>query len=184
LVLEGSFGWAPYLRTGVPGSLEPLGVSLCPRVLKTLVLGLGNPILRDDGVGIAVARAVRDRLTNNDVVVEEASVGGLRLLDWLAGFDRAVLIDAIQTADGKPGTVYHLDGSQFTACRHASSSHDADMATALEIGRRLGLPLPTEIEVIAVEATDVTTFGEDLTPAVASAIPNAVEAVLDSLQAK
>jgi hydrogenase maturation protease len=153
--------------------------------MKILVLGLGNPILRDDGVGIAVARAVAGCLKppapGDTVVVAEASVGGLRLLDWLAGYDRAVLIDAIQTAAGVPGAVYRLDSSQFAACRHASSSHDADLATALEIGRQLGLPLPAEIQVIAVEAADVTTFGEDLTLAVAAAIPIAVEAVLNSL---
>jgi hydrogenase maturation protease len=66
--------------------------------MKTLVLGLGNPILTDDKVGIHVVRAAAGHCSPaNGVTFAEASVGGLRLLDLLAGYDRAVMVDAIQT---------------------------------------------------------------------------------------
>jgi len=150
--------------------------------MKTLILGLGNPILRDDGVGIHVARALRELLTDrDDVVVKEASFGGLRLLDALSGYDRAILVDAIITRNGKPGDVYCLSSQQFEGCLHVSSSHDVDMATALETGAQLGMTLPAEIKIVAIEAENVSDFGEEMTPAVAGAVPRAVEAVLNEL---
>lgn len=147
--------------------------------MKTLILGLGNPILRDDGVGVHVARALQKLLAGrDDVVVDEASVGGLRLLDVLAGYDRAILVDAIQTRGGKPGDVYRLPGEQFQGCLHVSSSHDVDLGTALAAGERLGMSLPQEIRIVAIEVENVLDFGEEMTPGVAAAVPRAVETVL------
>jgi len=150
--------------------------------MRTLILGLGNPILRDDGIGIHVARALKRLLADReDVTVAEASLGGLRLLDVLAGYDRAILVDAIKTAGGKPGTVYRLSGEQFQGCLHVSSSHDVDLGTALATGRRLGIGLPREIRIVAIEVENVVNFGEEMTPAVAAAVPRAVQAVLQEL---
>jgi len=70
---------------------------------KTLVLGLGNSILTDDGVGCFVARELEGRLSYKGVEIMESSVGGLGLLDLLAGYDKAIIIDAIHTEEGKPG---------------------------------------------------------------------------------
>jgi hydrogenase maturation protease len=76
--------------------------------LKTLVLGLGHPIRTDDGVGIYVVRAAGARCGRNDVAFAEASAGGLQLLDFMAGYERLILVDAIQTRAGRPGDVYRL----------------------------------------------------------------------------
>lgn len=75
---------------------------------KTLVLGLGNPILSDDGVGLRVAAGLEGRL-GEGVTVIEASLAGLDLLELLSGYDRAIIIDAIQTEGGQPGRIYRLD---------------------------------------------------------------------------
>ena len=157
-----------------------------------LVLGLGNPILTDDGVGILVVREVQSRLLSSPAVsagevrrgslaFAEASVGGLRLLEVLTGHDRAILVDAIQTADGCPGEVYRLTPGDFCASLHSGCSHDVDLFTALEFGRQLGLAMPQEIVIIAVEVEDVVTFSEQCTPAVEAAIPRASEMVLQEL---
>ncbi|GAH17016.1 unnamed protein product [marine sediment metagenome] len=71
--------------------------------MKTLILGLGNPILSDDGVGFCVAGELRGRLSQQEVTVMETSMTGLSLLDLLAGYDRAIIIDAIQAVGGKAG---------------------------------------------------------------------------------
>jgi hydrogenase maturation protease len=148
-----------------------------------LVLGLGNPILSDDGVGIHVVRAVAARWTGDGVQFQEASVGGLRLLEVIAGYDRLILVDAIQTPDGTPGHVYHLTPDDLRKSLHAGSTHDLSFEGALAWGRRMGMALPPDdaIRLIAVEAEDVLTFGEALTPAVAAALPDAAEAVLAEL---
>ncbi len=147
------------------------------------MLGLGNPILTDDGVGIHVVRQVAAACDRPDVSFAEAAVGGLRLLELIAGYDRLILVDAIQTPDGRPGQVYCLAFNDLRGSRHAGSTHDLSFQEAIAWGRRLGLALPAEdaISIIAVEVQDVLSFGETLTPAVTSAVPRAVQEVLAEL---
>lgn len=171
---------------------------------KTLILGLGNPILTDDGVGIHVVRAVQSHLTSyalrltsyalrftslrltphaSRLEFAEATVGGLRLLEIITGYERVIIVDAIQTPDGKPGEIHRLHPNDLRASLHAGSTHDLSFGAALALGREMGMKLPTDedIVIIAIEAEDVLTFGETCTPAVAAAIPRAVEAVLAEL---
>jgi hydrogenase maturation protease len=156
---------------------------------QTLILGLGNSILTDDGVGIYVARLLAERLKDRpDVAVAEACVGGLRLLEMVGGYARLILVDAIQTASGQPGAIYRLTPDDFADPRRAASlhsgcSHDMDLFTALEFGRQLGMALPKEFVIIAIEARDVITFAERCTPEIEAAIPAALQAVLAEIGA-
>lgn len=151
----------------------------------TLVLGLGNSILTDDGLGIHAVRAVASQCPRDDVVTAEASVGGLRLLDLVAGYDRIILIDAIETPNGSPGRVYRLRPNDLRRSLHSGSTHDLSLMGALTLGRRLGMHLPDDeaIIIFAIEAQDVITFGEECTPTVAAAIPSVVEMVCEELSA-
>jgi hydrogenase maturation protease len=146
---------------------------------KTLVLGLGNPLLTDDAVGLHVARELRARLGNRpDVEVDEDYHGGLRLMERMIGYDRGIVVDAIRSGDD-PGTVHRLSDDSFPT-QHSASAHDASLSTALALGRTLNAHLPKAGNVLffGIEAADVTTFGECCTPEVEAAIPRAVEAVL------
>lgn len=151
------------------------------RKTKTLVLGLGNPILCDDGVGFRVIAELKGRLDQQEVTVIETSAAGLSLLDLLAGYDRAIIIDAIQTVGGEAGQIYQLDPEAFNATRHAASPHDVNFATALELGNRLGLALPQQIVIFAIEVADTSTFSEECTPEVSRAIPVCVEKIIQLL---
>jgi hydrogenase maturation protease len=148
-------------------------------VPRTLVLGLGNPILRDDGVGWRVVQAVEARMKGDDGAPEFdcVALGGLSLMERMVGYDRAILVDAIQTQGGAPGMVYRLTLDDLPTL-HANAAHDASLPAALELGRRLGARLPDDVAIIAIEAADVLDFGEELTPDVAAAVPRAVEMVL------
>lgn len=149
--------------------------------MKTLVLALGNPFLSDDGVGFHVARALDGRFDRQEVAVAETSLAGLSLLDLLVGYDRAIIIDAIQTKEGKVGQVYRLEPEAFVATRHASTPHDINLATALELGNRLGLALPQQITIFAVEVEDVATFSDRCTRKVEEAIPVVADMVAQEL---
>ena len=142
------------------------------KLVKTLILGLGNPILSDDSVGLHVARVLDKRLVQPEVVVVETSATGLEFLDLLAGYDRAIIIDAIQTNEGKPGQVCRLTPDDFDNTRHTSMPHDINFATALELGKKLGLPLPQQIVIFGIEAKDLISFSEECTPEVMAAIPD------------
>lgn len=149
--------------------------------MKTLILGLGNPILGDDGVGFRVAEELKDRLDEQDVTVVETSMAGLNLLDLLTGYDRTIIVDAIQTVGGKAGQIYRLCPEALDFTRHATSPHDVDLATALELGKRVGLALPQEITIFAIEVADASTISEECTPKVRRAVPVCAEMIVREL---
>jgi hydrogenase maturation protease len=149
--------------------------------MKTLVLGMGNSILSDDGVGIHVAHEVAKRLNNPQVTVSETNTTGLGLLDSIVGYDKVIIIDAIQTEKGRAGQIYRMSTEDFSLTKHLSSPHQINLATALELGKMLNLAMPREITVFAVEAKDIMSFSEKCTPEVEKAIPETVRMVLEDL---
>jgi hydrogenase maturation protease len=146
--------------------------------MKTLVLGIGNTILSDDGVGCRVAQRLKRRLQGrDDVTVKETSLSGLSLLEEMAGYERLIIIDAIQTKSGKPGAIYKLSPEDFKI-GHMAVVHDLGLFSALDLGRKLGLDMPREVVIFAIEAKDMVTFSEELSTEVEKAIPRVVGRVM------
>ena len=159
------------------------------KLMKTIVIGLGNPILTDDGVGVLVAYEVSKILAlqnRNDINVTEASVGGIRLMELMVGFNRAILVDAIISSNGSsPGTIHKMsldDLMDISPTQHSASAHDTSLITALAMGRKLGLSLPDEIVIFAIEVENIIDFNENPTTGVAKAIPHATKSVLDEIE--
>ena len=151
--------------------------------MKTLILGIGNPILSDDSVGCRVAQQLGERLKGHKhITVKETSLSGLSLLDEVAGYERLIIVDAIQTRDGKAGAVYKLSPDDFKAGRMAII-HDVGLFGAMELGRKLEMAMPREVVIFAIEAKDVTTFSEECSPEVEGAIPEVVEVVMREVSA-
>jgi hydrogenase maturation protease len=151
--------------------------------MKILVLGLGNPLVTDDSVGLRVVEALKPLLADRpDVEVSEDYWGGLRLMERMIGFDRAIIIDAI-CSGAPPGTIHRLTPDSISTQRSASA-HDVNLPTALEFGRTAGVSLPKneDILLVGIEAEDILTFGEQCTPAVEASIPRAVGAVMEALE--
>jgi hydrogenase maturation protease len=152
--------------------------SRCKGDMKTLILGIGNTVLTDDGVGCKVAQRLEKRLRGrSNITVKETAVSGLSLLDEITGYERLIIIDAIQTHDGKPGAIYKLSPSDFKTGRMAII-HDLGLVSTLELGRRLEMDMPREVVIFAIEAKEMATFSEKLSPEVEKAVPKAVEVVL------
>jgi len=139
--------------------------------LKTLILGLGNPYLSHDIAGLKVIKLLEERLSNPDIALYETSLAGINLLDHLVGYDKAIIVDAIRTSDGKPGNICRLTPEEFDTSCHTTSSHDIGIIAAIELGKRLGLSMPQVIEIIGIEAEDVFTLSEECTAAIEVAIP-------------
>ena len=161
-------------------------------MMKTLIVGLGNPILGDDGVGWKVAAEVERLLPSPPrgegqgmrVDVDCVSLGGLSLMEHLIGYQHAIVIDAIGTGQHPIGTAYHfrLDDLYDPTSGHTTAVHDVSLITALKMGRSMGAALPDRIDVVAIESPYVYDFTEELTPPVAAAVPQAVELVMDLLR--
>lgn len=150
--------------------------------MKTIVIGLGNPILSDDSVGIKVSRILKERVfAENDIDVVEIYAGGMRLMDAMVGYERAVIIDAMVTGKLSPGSLQTLPLSALISTRNMTCMHDTNILTALEFGRMLGIKLPEDITVFGIEAKDVETFGEELTSGVSEAVSAVVDRIVNSL---
>jgi hydrogenase maturation protease len=156
--------------------------------VKTIVVGLGNPILGDDGIGWKVAEEVERLLISEDagrgmhVFVEYCALGGLSLMENLVGYDEAILIDAL-ALDGPPGSVltFPLDDLPNYSAEHTTSAHDTSLQDALKIGHSMGLSLPERITVVGIKAQQLYDFSETLSPDVAASVPIAAKAVMDLL---
>ena len=150
--------------------------------MKRLVLGVGNPIGTDDGVGIHVARELK-KLDLPGVEVEELPANGLELLDMVVGYDKVIIVDAIKTRGGNPGDFYTLTEDDFVRSVHGASPHGINIPTALAMGRRI-VPeqMPRELIFVAVEVEDIENVSDKMTPKVAKAVPRIVEFVEERLK--
>ena len=139
---------------------------------------LGNDIVSDDGFGPVVARKLLD---NNDFSTEAeiitASVAGFNLLDLLAGRERVLIVDAMVSGRFAPGTLNFFRAGILTPAKNLITSHQISLPTTLELGKILGLKMPQVVDVIAVEAEDIETLSEELTPTVQKAVNGALELI-------
>jgi len=151
--------------------------------VRTLVLGIGNPILGDDGIGFHIAQELAKEIKDENIDVKDTSVDGLNLLELIVGYDRLIVIDAIMTEDEKVGEIYRLKPENICEpARSAISPHHFNLATTLEIGKRLfPKEIPEEIIVFAVGTQEVTKVTEEMTVKVKKAIPRVVSLILEEI---
>jgi hydrogenase maturation protease len=151
--------------------------------MKTIVIGLGNPILGDDGVGWKVAEEVKQQLASDSPVdVDFLSLGGISLMEHLIGYERAILIDAI-TSDREIGSVIvsNLNEMPDYSAFHIASAHDTSLQNALKLGKSMGASLPKEVIVVGIAVNHIYEFSEALSPAVARAISKVTKFVINLL---
>ena len=145
--------------------------------MRTLVLGLGNELAGDDAVGLLAARAVREDLANAADVVE-SSASGMALIEVLAGYERAVVVDAIMTGKSAPGTITEM-GMDEVGRVVAPSVHQAGLPELAAVAERLGLGFPSRTRVLAVEVVDPHTLGAPLSAPVVAALEEVARRVRD-----
>jgi len=159
--------------------------------MKTLIIGLGNPILGDDGVGWKVAQEVALQLplvglNSSSVAVECFALAGISLMEQMIGYERVILIDSLNTGQHPQGDVvtFTLNELADLTYGHSASAHDLSLKNALVMGRSMQVSLPDDqqVHVVAIEAEHVYDFGETLTPTIEKAVPKAVDAVLNLLR--
>jgi hydrogenase maturation protease len=155
--------------------------------MQILVIGLGNPILGDDGVGWRVVEEIARKTANKpDIEVDCVSLGRLSLMERITGFERVILVDSIFTGEKPIGTVslFLLTELPELSSGHTTAVHDTSLRNALKVGRSMDILLPSDEEVfiVAIEAENVYDFSETLSQTVEAAVPQAVKAVLQLIQ--
>ncbi len=143
--------------------------------MNTVILGLGNELLGDDGVGIVAARLLKKQI-GDEVEVMESSLSGLALLDILVGYEKAILIDSILTENGSPGQIYEIFPQDLPAPK-ASSAHYAGLPELFEISEIYQLDFPQWVKIFAVEVEDPYTLREGLSKQVQKALPDLITKV-------
>lgn len=133
-----------------------------------LILGIGNDILTDDAIGPKLARDLQKDLTNENISFMTAAAGGLEILEMIKDFEQVLIIDAIKTRDGIPGTIYYLTPDNFKETLHISSFHDVSFLTALELAKKLEINIPSRIDIIAVEIVEDLTFSNEFSEDIAA----------------
>jgi hydrogenase maturation protease len=151
--------------------------------MKTIVIGLGNPILGDDGVGWRVAEEVRQAIDPClQVDVECLSLGGLSLMEHLIGYERVILIDAF-ISDEEPGSIHVSKLSELPnySAFHITSAHDTSLQDAIKLGKSLGAKLPVDVTVVGITAKYVYDFSEELSQPIRDSVQKATKIVINML---
>ncbi len=143
---------------------------------RQLVLGLGNDLLGDDGVGLWLVDALRARPALAGFDFETSEGAGLALLELLDGYERAVIVDCVAEENGCPGRVQRLSAEEFETRSVDLSSHYAGLPQVLALGRRLGLAMP-KVDVIAVSVQDPYRIGTGFSPELEERLPAIADAV-------
>jgi len=147
--------------------------------MKTIILGIGNLILRDDGVGIHISRELSKIIDNKDIAIDEALTGGMNLLDLILGYDKAIIIDAVKSEEKEHGMVKKILLSEFNTM-HSCNPHDVSLIEAIELAKKMGeSKIPSEIVIIGIMMKEIPCeFGEELSKEIKTAVPEAVKLTL------
>jgi hydrogenase maturation protease len=141
--------------------------------LSVAVLGLGNPVVSDDAVGLHVA-AELERLFGNSpvpgVTVMTSNRGGFDLIWLLTGYRRAIIIDALELPNPCPGRIHRMSLGALSGSARLVGVHDISLADAFELAETIGIPMPESVEIFAVEGGEMQTLGEEMTKEVAAVV--------------
>ncbi len=153
--------------------------------MKTLVLGMGNTLLSDDGIGIIIKRYLEKRLNGaKEIDFVETTWGGFRIIDILSGYDYAVIVDSIKTTSKPQGYIHHLKADDLLPTLRLTSYHDINFATAIKLAESMDSKVPDDIDIFAVEIENNYTISEHLSPVLWKSIKKCSEQIIRLLAAK
>lgn len=138
----------------------------------------------DDGVGIHVARRLRDKLHNRfGVDFKEIGVGGLKMVEELLGYETVIIVDSYVSDDGMPGRIRESTPDQFEDTLHVSSPHGTNFAMALQLYRSLQPErVPRRIRIFTIDIDPNIVFGESMTGPVQESASKLVESIFREIE--
>lgn len=146
---------------------------------KKLILGCGNLLLRDEGIGVHLIEYLKDKPIPPDVELLDGGTAGFELIDFIQQADKVLIIDAVK-ADGDPGDIYIFTPADFqTDDPPKTSLHGFSLEDVFKTIQKLG-PLP-KIKIIGVEPRDISP-GTDLTPRLKKLLPKLAHLVLTEIE--
>ncbi len=147
---------------------------------KTIVLGVGNLLLKDEGIGIHVVQELQKRQLPNDVEVVDGATSGMNLLALFPEASRLIIVDCVKGGE-EPGTIYKFTPNEVKrrAWRLMTSLHDVNLADVFQLAEQMG-EMPEDVVIIGVEPKELD-YGVELSPEVKEKLPQVIEEVLKEL---
>ncbi|RPI19122.1 MAG: hydrogenase maturation protease [Ignavibacteriae bacterium] len=150
--------------------------------MKTIILGMGNTLISDDGIGIVTLRYLEKVLSHcKEITFCETSWGGFRIIDLLEGFDYAVVIDSIKTGNKPTGSIYHYKPTDLLPTLRLTSYHDINFITALRLAESINAKVPSDIDIFAIEVEDNRSINETINPTLWNSIKECSQVIADKL---
>jgi hydrogenase maturation protease len=151
--------------------------------VRRLLLGIGNTIMGDDGVGIYVARMVKDRTRPSaDLQFKELGVSGFNLVEEILGYDEVIIVDSYASTEADAGQIREFSPADFEDTVHASSPHGANFGTALGVYRKLQPDkIPKRIHIFTIDIHPTDAFGESLSNHVQDAAVKLAEMIVQEM---
>lgn len=145
------------------------------------IIGIGNPLMGDDGIGIAAVSALEKEGVPEGVEIIDGGTGGLTLLTLMEGAKRVILVDAVETGR-EPGTILRLAGEDLEPETSASSLslHSSGLPEVLALGRALGTLPPLILFGVQPDSVEVRL---GLSEPVAAALPSLLALIREELKA-
>jgi hydrogenase maturation protease len=169
------------LSQSLPFHLSTAGEAIVKKN-KVLLLGIGNPLLTDDGLGIIAAREISEKKLAG-VDFEEATASGIEVMEMMLDYEKVVIVDATMFPGREPGEIMRLQEEYFSHTVHGSSPHGVNLSTAIALGRKTSPErMPREIVFIAMQAEDVSTFSEKMTAKVNKKLPDLIDLVVKEIK--
>jgi len=147
---------------------------------RIVVLGIGNPLMRDEGVGVRIVELLMSRYEwPENVEIMDAGTMGLGMLHMFRDIDFALVVDAIQGTEHEPGTIVRLSPDEIAPNQIMHSLHDVRLSNVLEAAELAGMK--PDVECLGIQIEQMEAWVLELSPALTAMLDDGVQAVLDVL---
>jgi hydrogenase maturation protease len=150
-----------------------------------LVLGMGNPLLCDDSIGLRVVESAEKTICGKSArtAFKKNYSGGIDLLYDLVGFHKALIVDSLVTGNAPAGYCHEFSLTSIDKAvrEHCVFAHGISMSSVFRIGAQCGYPMPDETVILAIESHDVTTFSEELSPSLEASMEGIIRKIIATL---
>ncbi|MEM3585821.1 MAG: hydrogenase maturation protease [Candidatus Jordarchaeaceae archaeon] len=144
---------------------------------RVVIIGVGNLLLGDEGVGVHVVEELNKRNLPSNVKVFDGGTGGIALLSLMDEAEKVIIVDAV-LGGGEPGEIYLLDVDKLMkGVVKFFSLHEMNLSSVLRIGKELG-KLPPELIIVGIEPKNYKEYSMELSPEVKAAVPRIIETIL------
>jgi len=145
-----------------------------------LILGIGNILLRDEGIGVHVVNMLKEMKLPPDVEVMDGGTMGIDLLFYIEGREKVIVVDTVKAGE-TPGTLYRFTDKDLVVKKDfLRTAHGIDFSDVLRTAQRLGTK-PEEVVFIGVEPEDMNNAGLELSALISQRIPVIIELVMKEL---